>query len=156
MQLKQQQKELEYRSDRIKKLEEDLVYASIKIESDKTYLKNQEERIDRLKSQVANTQEPPEYTIEMPEIDVEEIKKALKLADSFTMETIVQYLKLDNYELVKNLAKITNKENVSETIAYRDGAIGRNEALIKVLSEAIKSKTFINRVKGEVDSTKKL
>lgn len=47
--------------------------------------------------------------------------------DRLITDTIIEYLRLDSYELVKNLAQVTNKENSSEIIAYRDGALGRNE-----------------------------
>lgn len=118
----------------------------LKIHSDSIFLEEANERIERLTIQVSKKPEERDYTIEMPKLDIEEIKKALKLADEYTMETIIKYLKIDNYELIKNLAKTINKTNFAETSIYMDGALGRNEAMIKVLSQSIKDKTFINRV----------
>ena len=107
--------------------------------------------VDRLQEKEATS-----ISVELPQLAVEELKSALKLADSYTMETIIKYLNLDTYELVKNLAKVTNSTNVAETISYKDGAIGRNDALIKLLRESIKGKTFVNRVKGETEQTRKV
>jgi hypothetical protein len=87
----------------------------------------------------------------MPKTDLTTIRNALKTADSYILTSIIEYLKVDTYELVKNLAKVTNNGNAAETIAYRDGAIGRNEALSKLLSESNVDKSFVNRIKGEVD-----
>jgi hypothetical protein len=67
------------------------------------------------------------------------------MADEYTLNKLCEYLRLDSYELVKNLAKVTNKANTAEMIAYRDGALGRNDALLKTLSASIKSRTFIDR-----------
>ena len=92
----------------------------------------------------------------MPKVDLETIRKALKTADSYILTSLIEYLKLDTYELVKNLSKVVNKGNAAETIAYRDGAIGRNEALTKLLQESNVDKSFVNRIKGEVDLKSKL
>ena len=51
--------------------------------------------------------------------------------------------------MVKNIAKTVNKTNFAEVATYIDGALGRNDALIKVLSDAKTNGTFINRIKGE-------
>jgi hypothetical protein len=42
------------------------------------------------------------------------------MVDKITVTVIIEYLKLDAYELVKNLAKVTSSENASNIIAYRD------------------------------------
>lgn len=65
----------------------------------------------------------------------EEIEERLKTLTKSASIALIEYLKLDTYLLVQNLAQVTNKDNVSEVIAYRDGAIGRNQALIERLSK---------------------
>lgn len=148
--LRQYQQQADRLLDRVLQLEQDLHEARIQIESAKSFISERDKKIERLQSHVC---EVKEYTIDMPEIEVEDLKKALKLADKFTLETLLQYIKIDSYKLVKNLAKVTNSSNASETIAYRDGALGRNEALIQLLSESIKGKSFQNRIKWEEQNT---
>ena len=58
--------------------------------------------------------------IEVSEQSLNEIKEELKNTNKATLEAIKNYLRLDTFELVKNLAKTVNKENVSEIIAFRD------------------------------------
>lgn len=91
--------------------------------------------IARLRGEVEHLaqHQAPEYTIEVVNSTLDELKKALTLADEYVLSKLIDYAKLDSYELVKNLAKVTNRANVAETIAYRDGALGRNEALIQIL-----------------------
>jgi len=67
----------------------------------------------------------------MPNKTIHELQKSIQLWDKFTLDLIIDYLKLDTFEIVKKLATITNSTNASETIAYRDGALSRNEALMK-------------------------
>lgn len=139
--------QMESNNQRIQKLESDLVECSLKIESDRLIMEGQDRRIERLKNDLSHRREPLEYEIGMPTIDTEELKKALKLADTFTLETIVQYIGNDTYEIVKNLAKVTNEGNAAAVIAYRDGALSRNDALMGTLKEAIKGKTYVDRLK---------
>jgi len=44
------------------------------------------------------------------------------------------------------MAKVINKDNASDSIAYRDGALWRNEALMKVLSESTKKKEYYDKL----------
>lgn len=46
--------------------------------------------------------------IEKPKFSLKELEIALKEGNKFTMKLISDYLKLDSYELVKNMAKIMN------------------------------------------------
>lgn len=101
----------QYQQDKIQQLDDELVGCRLKIQSDSIFIEEANERIERLTIQVSKKPEERDYTIEMPKLDIEEIKKALKLADEYTMETIIKYLKIDNYELIKNLAKTINKTN---------------------------------------------
>jgi hypothetical protein len=58
--------------------------------------------------------------IDLPTTTLKEIEIKLKMVDKITVTVIIEYLKLDAYELVKNLAKVTSSENASNIIAYRD------------------------------------
>ena len=77
------------------------------------------------------------------------------MGDKYTMEYLIEYLKSDNYELIKNLGAIINKDNVSEVYQYREGALSRNEALIKILKEVIATSTFVNRKTNTVQQVVK-
>lgn len=87
--------------------------------------------------------------IEQPKYKLSELENSMKLADKFTMRQISEYLKLDSYELVKNMAKVMNKDNASEVIAHRDGALQRNDNLIKILDKLTVEKTFQDKFTGE-------
>ena len=110
---------------------------------------------ERLRADVERlTSETESYNrIEIPTEGLKEIEAKLKLCDKFTAGAIADYLVLDTYELVRNLAKTVNSQNAAEAIAYRDGAIARNDAVIKVLRSigAGKSDQFKNRITGSVD-----
>jgi hypothetical protein len=67
------------------------------------------------------TKEQPLYNeISKPELNLKQIEASMKLTDKFTLNQIIHYLKLDTFEIVKNIAGTMNKDNVSEVIAYRD------------------------------------
>lgn len=87
--------------------------------------------------------------IEQPKYKLSELEKSLQLADKFTMRQISEYLKLDSYELVKNMAKVMNKDNASEVMAHRDGGLQRNDSLIKILDKLTVEKTFQDKFTGE-------
>lgn len=73
----------------------------------------------------------------------------MKLWDKETMWWIIDYLRLDSFKLIQWIARTINKDNASEVIAYRDGAIGRNEALINLLSEMTQTKEYYDKLKQE-------
>ena len=104
------------------------------------------EKLDRL------TLEPSEYNeIQIPSKGLAQIESELKLCDKYTANAIAEYLEVDWYELVKNIAKTVNSANAAEVIAYRDGALSRNEATIKVLRKiGSASMDFKDRIRGEV------
>ena len=89
--------------------------------------------------------------LEIPNKNLDNLENELRLADKFTMRTIVDYLKLDRYELVANLAKVIDSNNASQIIAYRDWAISRIEVLIAKIGKYANTKdTFTDRLKWEV------
>lgn len=95
------------------------------------------------------TKEVEKYNaIELPTKGLERIEAELSLCDKFTANSIADYLVVDTYELVKNLAKTANASNAAEVIAYRDGAIARNDAVINVLRKIGKNESdeFKNRI----------
>ena len=87
--------------------------------------------ISRLKEKSANNN----HLIEIPKMNIEQIESVLKLGDKFLLNTLIDYLKLDSYELTKSIPWVLNESNVIQAIAYIDGALQRNENLIKSLSK---------------------
>jgi hypothetical protein len=60
------------------------------------------------------------YKVEQPKTTLENTKRLISMCDEFTINTIVKFIDLDNYELIKNLADVTNTENASDIINYRN------------------------------------
>ena len=60
---------------------------------------------------------------------------------------IIDYLKLDSFELVQNMAKVINKDNASDSIAFRDGWLARNTALMNVLHGLSQDKKYYDKMK---------
>jgi hypothetical protein len=87
--------------------------------------------------------------IYMPELSVKEIEAHLWLFDKFTTDTLTDYLKLDAYELVKNLAKTINSDTAPIVIAYRDWALRTINTLITALSKVKGKWEFFDRMKQE-------
>lgn len=78
-------------------------------------LKESKNDLNILKTKINN--------IELPKNTIKDLESKLLLADSYTLKLIIDFLVLDTYELVKNIASRVDRENLSEYIAYRDGAI---------------------------------
>lgn len=78
------------------------------------------------------TKKEIEYNlIDFPSVPLKDIETQMKYIEPTTSRILVEYLKLDSYKLVQNLAQVTNSDTAANIIAYRDGALGRNEALIQ-------------------------
>jgi hypothetical protein len=61
--------------------------------------------IKRLKEKINLTKEQPLYNeISKPDLSIKQIEASMKLVDKFTLNQIIHYLKLDTFELVKNIA----------------------------------------------------
>jgi hypothetical protein len=108
-----------------------------------------ESKYNALKEENKKTKEIRDYynTVSFPDEPLELIEQMFKHADKVAINAICGYLKHDNQEMIKNLAKTMNPENQAMLIAYKDGAIGRNEALIKKL-ETLKKDKFNDRLEG--------
>lgn len=106
------------------------------------------------KTQLLLQKQEKEYNlIDFPVSSLKDIEKKLTIADKLTIQILIEYLILDEYELVKNLAKITNEGNASNIIAYRDGALGRNRALLDKLSSLrVKDMNYNNRIVGDIET----
>jgi hypothetical protein len=77
------------------------------------------------------------------------------MCDDYTKNVIIDYLHLDNFELVKNIAWTVNKENASEVINFKDWALARNYATIKLLEDSIdKRKEFNDKLVWEMKKLK--
>lgn len=85
-------------------------------------LKDEIERKDELNKSL--TKKESEYNlIEFPSEPLKDIDKKITLIDETTRNALVEYLKIDSYKIVENLAKVTNSDNAANIIAYRDGAL---------------------------------
>jgi hypothetical protein len=116
----------------------------------KAHLKVQAEDIERLTETIRGFRgQAPGIHCDPSDIDAKLLEEKLHLVDPFSAEVICEYLKLDTYELVRKIAGTVNSENAAIVIAYRDGAVGRNHALINTLSK-VKTKQFPDRRAGEM------
>lgn len=109
-------------------------------------LKEAKESIKRLKDKLNSKDE---IILEQPTFNLKQIESALKLWDKFILNSIIEYLKLDSFEFAKQIAGTINKDNVSEVMAYKDGALQRNESLIRFLSKFAKENEKINKIFNE-------
>jgi len=87
--------------------------------------------------------------LDIPTEWIKDLKEKLKLADKDTIRWIIEYINLDNYELVKNIAWTINDNNAANVIAYRDGSLARNIALRDLLSSCVQSKEYFDRIAQE-------
>jgi len=89
-----------------------LAHSELQSEAYRINLEEEQRLTDRLKHDIDILKsEHKEYTIDIPTNTVEQLKKKLISGDKYTLETIIEYLKLDNFELIKNVAKIIDKDN---------------------------------------------
>lgn len=131
-----------------KQMEQDLIKYEHEIAEHKSDIMKVRKELEIAQKHL--TKQETEYNlIDFPKMPLKEIEERIKIIDRPTVEVIIEYLKLDNHELVKNLARVTNSENAGNIIAYRDGAIGRNDALIARLSGIKTIDTFKDRIEGK-------
>jgi len=108
-----------------------------------------DEEIENLNKSL--TKEESEYNlISFPKVPLKDIQVKLTTIDPLIANTLIEYLTLDSFEIVKNLAKVTNSENAANVIAYRDGAIGRNEGLIQRLRGLSTIEEYKDRISGKM------
>jgi hypothetical protein len=58
------------------------------------------------------------YELRVSEDNLEELKAKLKLSDTFTKKVIIDYLDLDTFNLVKNIANTVNDNNSANVINF--------------------------------------
>jgi chromosome segregation ATPase len=116
----------------------------------KAHLKVQAEDIERLTETIRGFRgQAPGIHCDPSDLDAKLLESKFALIDAFSADVICEYLKLDTYELVRKMAGTVNSENAVAALAYRDGAVGRNQALIATLSK-VKTKQFPDRRAGEM------
>ena len=69
------------------------------------------------------------------------------MADKFTLDNILDYLKLDNYYLIKNIANAINQWNEKQILTWLDWCMSRNDALIKLITKYAKAKEWFDKIK---------
>lgn len=95
------------------------------------------------------------YDLKVPEDNLEELKAKLKLSDTFTKKVIIDYLDLDTFNLVKNIANTVNDNNSANVINFMNWWIARNTALRTILENSIdKRKEFYDKITWENKSKK--
>lgn len=94
--------------------------------------------------------------IEIPSMWLKEIKSKLNKLDTFTVWIIIEWLKIDSYTLVQNIAKTINKANASEVIAFRDWALARNDSLISILNKNKNKNDYKDKITWEIKNKKNL
>jgi phage host-nuclease inhibitor protein Gam len=68
-------------------------------------LKQEKADLNNKISKLNLTKEQPLYNeISKPDLSIKQIEASMKLVDKFTLNQIIHYLKLDTFELVKNIA----------------------------------------------------
>lgn len=128
------------------KLSEEWVYNQtlfVNLEEYKRELQEKSNDIDILRKRL-----DIKRLIESPKKNMAQLESALKLWCKFTINNIIDYLRLDSYEFVKTIWWVITSDNAVESISYIDGALQRNEALIKALkkySEEKKVPEFLNK-----------
>jgi hypothetical protein len=107
------------------------------------------------KTQKDLTRQTVEYNlIEFPSMVLTEIESRMRIADKATIQVIIEYLKTDALAIVKNLAQVVNSSNAANAIAYRDGALGRIDALIKKLATLKTIDVYADRIAGKMTNGK--
>lgn len=95
------------------------------------------------------------YELRVSEDNLEELKAKLKLSDTFTKKVIIDYLDLDTFNLVKNIANTVNDNNSANVINFMNWWIARNTALRTILENSIdKRKEFYDKITWENKSKK--
>lgn len=70
------------------------------------------------------TKKESEYNlIDFPSVPLKDIETQMKHIEPSICRILVEYLKIDSYKLVRNLAQVTNSDTAANVIAYRDGAL---------------------------------
>lgn len=110
----------------------------VRLKESENDVQEKRETIKKLKDKVVD--------IALPTKGLSEIQAALKLGDKFTINTILEYLKLDTYEFVKTIWWVLNKDNVLQATAYIDWALQRNDSLIKQLSQYTEEKKGVDYI----------
>ena len=132
--------------DELQELKQHLDDAVIYTEHLEVSLRETKKDLEEEKNKNIKLKEKINY-IDLPKHSFADLEKKLMLADIYTLQIIVDYLSLDSYELIKNIASRIDKNNIDNYIAYRDWALWRNEELKKVLLKYISKKdTYIDRI----------
>ena len=114
------------------------------------YITSLEIKVEKLNSKLERYKEIPEkedFEIEKP-LDIEGIRKEIINIDDTAKNILIEYIRADAYEIVRNTLKVANSSNTVELLAYRNGAISRCEAWIKILENS-RTRKVLNRMTGE-------
>lgn len=105
--------------DELQEMKQHLDDAVIYTEHLEVSLRETKKDLDEEKNKNAKLKEKINY-IDLPKHSFVDLEKKLPLADTYTLQIIIDYLSLDSYELIKNIASRVDKNNIDNYIAYRD------------------------------------
>jgi predicted RNase H-like nuclease (RuvC/YqgF family) len=97
-------------------------------------VEEKKENVRILKERLTNTQETYNK-LEIPTKTLKNLEDIFKVSDKFTLRQIAEYLKNDSFELVKSMADVMVKDNSELITAHLNGALKRNDSLIKLLEK---------------------
>lgn len=91
----------------------------------------------------------------VPKLNIKQLQASLKMADKFTLNQVVELLKIDYVDMVVLLWNSLWKDNWKEISIASNAIRGRIQGWIDVLWGYTKDDSFIDRAKGTVEQVKK-
>lgn len=91
----------------------------------------------------------------IPKLNIKQLKASLKMADRFTLNQVVELLKIDYVDMVVLLWNSLWKDNWKEISIASNAIRGRIQGWIDVLWGYTKDDSFIDRAKWTVEQVKK-
>lgn len=98
----------------------------------KKALYNSSVLIEKYELKIKELEEITTLSSKIPTKTIKELEKDLTL-NTKTLKFLIEYLIIDNYEIVKNITTGLNSQNAKDMILYLQGALWRNQWLISSL-----------------------
>lgn len=98
----------------------------------KKALYNSSVLIEKYELKIKELEEGTALSSKIPTKTIKELEKDLTL-NTKTLKFLIEYLIIDNYEIVKNITTGLNSQNAKDMILYLQGALWRNQWLISSL-----------------------
>lgn len=112
-------------------------------------LEDSEKNNDILRKRLTSDSE--EYdSIGIPKLNIQQLQGTLKLADKFTLQQVVELLKIDYIDMIGILAGSLEKQNKYELSIASESIRRRTQSWIEVLSKHSKDDNIVDRAKGQM------